>query len=725
MKISYIATVIVALILALTTISVCLAFSDVIYSGVLADFLPYGAMLSLAGSAILILVVCLFSDIPTAIARPQDEPLPLVIMLAQTIGVYFTSGQAGFLTLFTMMVLTGLITGITLYLFGRFQWGKLARYFPFPVIAGLLSGSGLLLIMSALHQVLPIHEWSWQAFTKLGEFYPLLLWLPSTLYGVLIFILTMRFHHPLILPASIVLGITLFYLVAFIAGASIESLQLHGYLQQINHLSLNHMLEKISLSDPIQWSLLIKYIPIMIAIAFICVLSLLFITISLELIYNKAIDFNKELKIAGIANICSACVGGIVGYHGLGNAVISYKFNVDNRLIGVICAAFCFAAIFFPTIINYFPRFLLIGLVVYLGLYLFYSWTFAIYRRFTELDRYLIFAVITTVVFLGFIQGMMAGLLIAIIFFVYTYSRINVIDYSINGKQLSSSYQRDPTATTILQKDGEKLAYIKLQGFLFFGSANVLVEHIKNLVSNKSSQPINYIVYDISKIKGFDSSSFLSFERIGEYAKDNQLKVILTGLENNKFNIATDTMTDILTKAGISIINNVDDSIKFCEDSILIEAGYNAIKADETKIHLEDYLGNKSFRDQLNDYFEEIHIHKGDYLVKQNELSHDIFYLESGLVAVYLERDTDGRAEIISTIGAGNFIGEIAFYLHSKRSASVIAKNDCVIRKLSQKNLKQMKILHPELAYILQQAIICLLSYKLINTTIKIEILTK
>lgn len=724
MKTNYAAAVSVGLVLGLTTISVCLAFSQVIYSGVLSDFLPFGVAFSLMGAGFLALIICLYSDIPSAIARPQDEPLPMVILLAQSIGAYFASGHAAFLTILAMMVLTGIITGMTLYLFGKLQWGKLARYFPFPVVAGLLAGSGLLLVLTSLHQILPLHELSWVGISKLSDPYSVLLWLPSILYGVIVFILSMRFKSTLLFPASIVVGIALFYLVSFGVGISIESLKSHGLLLAMSPISVSHVVEKITLSDPIQWHFLIINIPIMIAIAFICVISLLFITNSLELTFSKTVDFNKELKVAGVANIISACAGGIVGYHGLGNAIIASKFSANNRIVGIVCGICCFAVLIFPSIIHYFPIFILVGLVIFLGISLFYSWTFAINSRLRNVDRLLIYTVILTVLSLGFIRGMVVGILIAILFFTYTYSKVNIVRYVFSGKRLSSPYQRDPTATTILKMHGDQIVFVRLQGFIFFGSANSLVEHVKGLLESRCDSPVKYIIYDVSKVSGFDTSSFLSFERIAEFAQDNHLTVIVTGFDKNTFNMSAALVATVLSQSGIMIVENVDDAINHCELGILGSEGYDSSKVENEIISLEDYLGNKSFVNDIKMLFEEIALSEGEHLVRQDDLSHELFYLESGLLEVCIEEQNGGK-QILSIIGPGNIVGEVAFYLHSKRSASVVAKKNCIIRKLSQKNLKKMKADCPELAYTLQQAIICLLSYKLINTTVKLDILSK
>ncbi len=52
-------------------------------------------------------------------------------------------------TVLVMMAVTSLATGVVFLLMGYFNIGEIARFVPFPVIGGLLAGTGYLILVGA------------------------------------------------------------------------------------------------------------------------------------------------------------------------------------------------------------------------------------------------------------------------------------------------------------------------------------------------------------------------------------------------------------------------------------------------------------------------------------------------------------------------------------------------------------------------------------------------
>ncbi len=322
-----------------------------------------------------------------------------------------------------------------------------------------------------------------------------------------------------------------------------------------------------------------------------------------------------------------------------------------------------------------------------------------------------------------FVHAMLIGILIAILFFTYTYSNVNIIRYVIRGNAISSSYERDPRAKKILSQYKEQIVYIKLQGYLFFGSSNTIIEHLRKLIITNAGQPIKYVIYDMSRVPGGDTSCAMSFEKISEYARDKNFQVLITGLDPSKQHSIHHKLSGI-RQSTLVLYPQADHAINLCELTILKEQGYNPSEVNDLSIFLEDYIGDKSFATDIENYFQYVDVNENDYLIHQRDASHDLFYLESGLLAVYVEQ-ADQTRYLISVIEPGNFIGEIAYYLHSQRSASVVALKKSKVRKIDFINAKKLRHSNPELAHAIEQAIITSLSYKLINTTQKLDVVSK
>lgn len=68
----------------------------------------------------------------------------------------------------------------------------------------------------------------------------------------------------------------------------------------------------------------------------------------------------------------------------------------------------------------------------------------------------------------------------------------------------------------------------------------------------------------------------------------------------------------------------------------------------------------------------------GDTLMKEGDEAKTIFYLKSGTLNIFVNK------EKIATTSAGEFIGEMAFIDGKPRSATVIAASDCELVEISQ-----------------------------------------
>jgi len=81
-----------------------------------------------------------------------------------------------------------------------------------------------------------------------------------------------------------------------------------------------------------------------------------------------------------------------------------------------------------------------------------------------------------------------------------------------------------------------------------------------------------------------------------------------------------------------------------------------------------------------------------EYLVREGEESHDMYYLQSGTLAV-VKRRGDGEQQI-GTIYSGEIVGEMSFLDEEPRSASVKAISECTLtvipRKKFEASMKQL-----------------------------------
>jgi CheY-like chemotaxis protein len=66
----------------------------------------------------------------------------------------------------------------------------------------------------------------------------------------------------------------------------------------------------------------------------------------------------------------------------------------------------------------------------------------------------------------------------------------------------------------------------------------------------------------------------------------------------------------------------------------------------------------------------------GEFVIKEGETGTDIFFVKEGKLSV-VRKGANGKNVVISSVGAGEMVGEMGFLLHRTRTASVMAVTDC------------------------------------------------
>ena len=105
--------------------------------------------------------------------------------------------------------------------------------------------------------------------------------------------------------------------------------------------------------------------------------------------------------------------------------------------------------------------------------------------------------------------------------FALSYSRIGVIRRHLTRYELSSSVDRSPEQTRLLQEEGKRVHVFWLSGFIFFGSSNGLFERIKRVIEGQKERPVGYIVLDFSAVQGLDTSAVLSLVKLRNYCEEH------------------------------------------------------------------------------------------------------------------------------------------------------------------------------------------------------------
>ncbi len=106
-------------------------------------------------------------------------------------------------------------------------------------------------------------------------------------------------------------------------------------------------------------------------------------------------------------------------------------------------------------------------------------------------------------------------------------------------------------------------------------------------------------------------------------------------------------------------------------------------------------LGRRDL-ERLSKQFVSRSIKAGDVIVKQNDQAAGVFVISSGKVEVV--REDGGNAEVLNTLGPGDFFGEMALFEGFPRMATVRAAEDTELLAMTRWEFTSELKTHPEIA---------------------------
>ncbi|HEX9036840.1 MAG TPA: SulP family inorganic anion transporter [Ktedonobacterales bacterium] len=708
------------LIYLLEVISV-IAFAALVFSGRLASQLPLALGFILAADALLIGVTALFSSFPGSVSGAQDVPgVVLGVVVASSVATLPRASLAQqFATAAMMIVITTLMTGATFLGLGLFKLGGLARFLPYPVMGGFLAGTGWLLAMGGLGIMVgaPFGP-GWFHAPALAH------WLPGAIFGAVIFLTVTRIRNLFTLPVLLVSGTLLFYVVALAAHIPIQRLLATGWLVgSIPTASLSRLPLSAGVLSQVNWPVVFHQLPSLAPVAIIGVIALLLNASGLELVIKKDTDLNRELVVAGASNLAAGLVGGLVGYPAISSSALNYKMTGGKRLVGALAAALLGLTVLFGSaLITYIPKFILGAVLVYLGLELLVEWVYQAWFKFPKIDFLIIVSVMTMIIVSGFLNGIIFGLALALMLFVVSYSRVSIVRFALSGRDYHSRVTRGFQQQQFLETAGAQLAILKLQGFLFFGTANSLFDRVREEVQ-RSPVAIRFVLLDFTQVSGLDSTGLLSFARMLQWTQERRVTLALTGMRAQaQAQFARGGFHE--QPGSLRIFSDLDHGVEWCEATIIAESPAADLANRDLITQLQAIARGRSGGATLVSYLRRQEYAPGAYLLRHGEEPDKLYFVESGRLSAQL--DGPGQAPVrLEVMIGGHIVGELGFFLSIPRTVAVIVEEPSVIYSLSTEALAGIEQRDPKTAILFYHIATYLLAERVVRLTRAVEALER
>ena len=706
---------------ALVTLSYSISYAVLIFSGpTLEPFLARGFHAALVAAALIALVVALKSSFPAALAGPDSNASAILAVMAAglTRALAGTPGERVASSVVLMLILTAVLSGLIVWLLGLLRWGRLVRLIPYPVCGGFLAGSGFLLLAGAF-KVLTGQSLGWSTVHLLAE-EPVLAWGTAFAVAITLLVLTRVVRHFLVLPGVFVTAIVAFYLGLWLSGLTMAGARTEGLLMTPIETGGGPWWPSLEVS----WPALVTEWRNFLAMLVVVVVTILLNAAGLELATQREVDLDRELRASGLASLVSGLGGGMVGYLSVSRSLLNARAGATSRAAGVWTAALCAGiALFCMPLLFYFPRPVLAGLLIYLGVALLREWVWDTFFRLPFREHALIVAILVLIAAQGIITGVVFGLLVASFFFAYSYSRATYIRHDLSVARHRSNKERTLEDTALLQERGDLARALCLQGYLFFALASRLVETCRDLIVQAS---VRYLLLDFRMVQGLDASAALSLSKLHQLCGRYRATLILSGLRPE--HQAVLQQMRFLPHPEIHLVSDLDRGMEWMEDRLLagahgspgttsapVLALGNGAPGDTAGADIRGILAAHFSPDALQVLLglcERLDIPQETMLMRRGDAGDALYFVERGEVSVMVHLE-DGKRRRLRTLGPGSMVGEMALYSGQPRSADVVTETPCRAYRLSAERFARLERVDPAVVIEFHSFVVKLLAQRL------------
>ncbi len=700
--------------------SVMPSYPGLIFYGKLSGYFAAGLAIVLVSEIVMVLISALFSSDHATQVLPQSPTIVIQGLIAGSAVNALpadTPPEELFATVFLVIALSSALTGGFLALLGLARAGGLVRYIPYPIVGGFMAGLGWL-ILDAGFRVLVELRLNAAALPLLLESDIMTRWLPAMVFALSILALRARVQSTLVLPGVIVASVLLFYFWAHVLVGDADKVAAAGWLLPDVANALRWTLPDLSAIARLQPTIFVAIADDVLTLMVVITLNLFLRASAQEVIVKRELNLNRECIVNGAANIVSAAVGGgVMAYHAPISSSLVEAMRANGRLVSLILVImFALTLLIGGAVFSLIPSFIPAGLLMFFGLQFMKEWLVDSWSKLPRPDYIIIVIIALATALVGILPGIALGLVVAIGAFVREYSRMEVIKQEFSGSNHRSNLDRSFAQNQLLQIAGDKILILRLQGYIFFGSAYRFYEHLKSRVSAAEGGRLGFIILDFKSVRGLDVSTIVDFQKLKKLTDDKGIDLLVSN--------AAPQLQPMLVDAGIvearrdkpALFDDLDHALEWCENILLREAAL----LDAERVAFEQQLAQHAIirakdASAAASFLERMETKVGDTIFNQGDESDSLYFIESGRVDVLL-RDEAGRALRLRSMTAGAVIGEVGFYLGKTRSASIVVTEAGLLRRLSHDALRRMEETAPQTASAIHVLIASVLSDRLSTT---------
>ncbi len=352
---------------------------------------------------------------------------------------------------------------------------------------------------------------------------------------------------------------------------------------------------------------------------------------AIELAARRDMDLDHELRSVGLQNLVGGAGGGLPGFHSVPLTLLAARLKASHAGVGLIVAGLCVAALVFGDVVLAVVPTPLLARAGRVGRPVAgHRLAAPLVARLPVWEYLVVVLIFLAIITVGFVWGLLVGLIAAAVLFVVEYGRVEIVRHVLTGRDYQSGNDSSEERRRALQAAGDAILIVRLQGFLFFGTADRVRRRIQRHIDQPEGAPIRYLVVDFRRVSGLDSSTVMSFTRLAQNTGPDGFTLVFCGM--------TDAIRSAMARGGftpdpdshVRFLGDLDHGLEWCENDLLAAIAPGVVA--EAPLPVIDLLvavmKDRRHAEGLLPYLERIEIGSGETLIEQGAPSSDIFFVD-------------------------------------------------------------------------------------------------
>ncbi len=706
----------------------CVPFGLIAFAPLGPEYANAGIMACIIGTTMAGFFASLFGGSPAQITSPGVAVcLVFSYIIAHIMSLnLFDPTSANYITLVLSLTFFSLfLSGLIQVLFGVFKVDFLIKFISYPVVAGIATGSGIVIILNGFWNLLGLSDdlsWedAWQHLHKVQ--------LGSLFVGIATAIIlhyrTLFIKGTFGFPVAIGIGTGIYYVLLY-TGFTSENLggtfgKFHFAIPTSEHFtSTLHLLGD---SQIFSYTKLTTSSAVNLAI--LCSLQSLLSILAIKNISNKSGNSSQELIGQGIGNMMSGIFGGLPACGTFSRSILNYQEGGRTKLSGMISGLTTFfLAFLFSPYIEYLPQAVVSGVLIAFGINAIDKWAMQLfYQMITRkiplssevIESIAIILVVVGLILTGnFIPAIGAGVILSIMVFLARMRGLLIKrvyeTLSVPSKKIVNEKIMD-----FLTRHHQDIRVLELGGIIYFGSAERLSEEIVKL----SESGVIYFILDMKNVTHIDLTGARVLVTICNNLKQQGKQLGFSYLrKESPVWIFLDNIGFFKKNEFVLTFSDTDHALEYYEDKLLANfpqipedmemelpgvPAFQNLTAEEMKI-LESSLRVERYKE-------------GQTIFKQGDVADAMFFIAKGSVDILISVGIKNslHTKRVQSISRGAFFGEMGLLQGGTRTATVVASSDLVCYRLSLEDFRSLMQKKSQLSYSLLINICKILSKRII-----------